>query len=81
MIATLPSQLQQYWQAFNKRASRSYVAGGDLASAIQVCHTSAQQKIASTIAYWNNDNDAPRFVADTYLSALTVLTAERLELL
>ena len=79
MIATLPSQLQQYWRAFNKRASRSYIAGGELASAIQVCHTAAQQKIACTIAYWNNDNDAPRFVADTYLSALTALAGERLD--
>lgn len=78
MIAALPHQFKSCWQAFNKRASRSYVAGGELDSALQACHTAAQQKIASTIAYWNNDNDAPRFVADTYLSALTVLADERL---
>lgn len=72
------SALRGYWQAFNKRASRAYVAGSDLASAIQVCHASAQQQMASTIAYWNGDDDAPRYVADTYLSALSVLADERL---
>lgn len=78
MITALPRQIKNYWQAFNKRASRSYVAGGELASAIEVCRASTQQKLASTVAYWNNDTDEARFVADTYLSALTVLADERL---
>jgi proline dehydrogenase len=67
-----------YAQAFTKRASRSYVAGAELANAVQVCHRLAQQGTASTVGYWNADNDAFRFVADAYLNALTVLAGEKL---
>lgn len=67
-----------YAQAFTKRASRSYVAGAELANAVQVCRRLAQQGTASTVGYWNADDDAFRFVADAYLNALAVLAGEKL---
>ncbi|MBI1764945.1 MAG: proline dehydrogenase [Acidobacteria bacterium] len=78
MTTALASKLHSCWQAFNKRASRAYVAGDELASAVRVCHQFAREGVSNTIAYWNSDHDAPRFVADTYLSALSVLADERL---
>lgn len=35
--------------------------------------------MASTVGYWNADDDALRFVADAYLNALTVLSHESLK--
>ncbi len=67
-----------YAQSFTKRASRSYVAGAELANAVQVCQRLAQQGTATTVGYWNADSDTYRFVADAYLNALTVLASEKL---
>ncbi len=67
-----------YAQSFTKRASRSYVAGAELANAVQVCQRLKQQGTATTVGYWNADSDAYRFVADAYLNALTVLASEKL---
>ena len=73
MIRQAKDLLKQHWLTFNKRASRSYVAGGELASALQVCQQFEQQGLANTVAYWNANDDAPRLVADNYLCTLTAL--------
>jgi proline dehydrogenase len=60
-------------------ASRAYIAGPDLTDAIRACHRFSERKIASTIGYWNGDDDTTEKVADTYVAALDALMMERLD--
>jgi proline dehydrogenase len=60
-------------------ASRAYVAGPELSDAVRACHRFARRGAASTLGYWNGDDDPPRLVADTYLAALDATTGEGLE--
>lgn len=62
-----------------KLASRAYVAGPELSDAVRACHRFARQGAASTLGYWNGDDDSPRLVADTYLAALDATAGECLD--
>ncbi len=60
-------------------ASRAYVAGPDLTDAIRACHRFSEQKVASTIGYWDGDGDTKEKVADAYVAALNALKANQLD--
>jgi proline dehydrogenase len=60
-------------------ASRAYVAGPDLKDAIRACHRFSERGVASTIGYWNGDDDTTEKVVNTYVAALDVLLIERLD--
>jgi len=77
MIA-LRRMLRACWVPLAARAARGYVAGPDLADALQTCRRLAQQGFAGTVCYWNGRDDSPRYIADEYLGVLAGLARERL---
>jgi len=79
MNSNLQYMLRLCWQPLTKRASRSYVAGAELANAVNACHRFARQGFASTVGFWSGENDDHRLVADAYLNALAVLAGEGLD--
>ena len=52
------------------RAASSYVAGSELADAIDVARTVERDGMGSTIAYWNTLNEDPASVCAAYLAAI-----------
>lgn len=60
-------------------ASRAYVAGPELADAIRACHRFSGLGVASTIGYWNGDNETTDLVAASYLEAIEASRREGLD--
>jgi proline dehydrogenase len=60
-------------------ASRAYVAGPELPDAIRACHKFSERRVASTIGYWNDDNDTPEIVAGAYIAAIEALMSEQFD--
>ena len=73
MIARLRHLAWSSWRPIAERAARAYVAGPDLADALQVCQALGRNGMATTICPWDRDDDSPRRVADSYLAALARL--------
>lgn len=71
--------LLPYWRPISRLAARSYVAGGNLTEALEICHRISRQGFASTVAFWNGDGDQPSAVADAYRGALGALASEGLD--
>jgi proline dehydrogenase len=67
------------WTLLARWAGRSYVAGAELADALQTCRNLAQQGTASTACFWNKEGDDPKLVAQAYLDILHALTKEDLD--
>jgi proline dehydrogenase len=55
------------------RASRSYVAGADLASALRVGRDFQRQGFGSTVCFWDGPGDASELIAAQYLSIIDAL--------
>ncbi|HEV8713327.1 MAG TPA: proline dehydrogenase, partial [Candidatus Binatia bacterium] len=68
--------LRACWSPLVKRAAQAYVAGPELADALQVCSSLSRQGIASTLGYWNREGERPRQVAEVYLTALATLSGK-----
>ncbi|MBI1761488.1 MAG: proline dehydrogenase [Acidobacteria bacterium] len=63
------------WQRLAHFAGRRYIAGATVAEAVQTSRQLAGQNFASTICYWNGEQDAPALVAQHYLDILNELSA------
>ena len=79
MIAPLRRLAWSTWRPIAERAARAYVAGPELAHALQVCRALARQGMATTICPWDAESDNPRQVADWYLAALDGLAGAGLD--
>lgn len=55
------------------RASRAYVSGSDLASALRVSRQLHGQGVASTLCYWDGNGDSPESTAGHYLNIIEAL--------
>ena len=60
-------------QSLIRRAASSYTAGPTLKDASAACERFASERIASAVCYWNNDFDAPLFVAGSYLRLIDII--------
>jgi proline dehydrogenase len=60
-------------------ASRAYVAGPDLPDAIRACHRFSERSVASTVGYWDSDDDTPDLVARSYIDAINALVKDGLD--
>jgi proline dehydrogenase len=58
-----------------RRASRAYIAGDTLDDALRVADQLASTGTASTLGFWNADEDPTRHVTDVYLAAIRSLAA------
>jgi len=79
MIAQIRRLVWTSWRPIAERAARAYVAGPELADALQICHALARQGMATTICPWDGEGHTPRQVADSYLAALAGLAGTGLE--
>jgi len=79
VIAPLRRLAWSTWRPIAERAARAYVAGPELAHALQVCRALARQGMATTICPWDAESDNPRQVADWYLAALDGLAGAGLD--
>ena len=75
----LRNTLRTYAGPLVRFASRGYIAGPELADAMQACQRYSRQGIASTIGYWNDDNDTPQLVARTYSASMDAIAGEGLD--
>jgi proline dehydrogenase len=59
------------------RAAGAYAAGADLASLAAVCRRLHDQKLLTTVCYWNRDSDSSQEVAAAYNGLLDVISTWR----
>jgi len=68
------------WQPLLRKAARSYVAGPDLPDALRLAQTFAARGVpASTLCFWDAQDDLPRHVADMYLATMRAIQSARLD--
>lgn len=68
------------WLPLLRKAARSYVAGPRLQDAIQVARSFAARGVpATTLCFWDAQDDVPRHVADMYRAAVQAIETERLD--
>ena len=79
MSRSLRDMLRACWLPIAERAARAYVAGPELSDALRTGHWLSRQGFASSIGFWNGDDDEPRQVADAHLAALDALAGENLD--
>ena len=61
------------------RASRAYVAGTDLASALRVSRELQGQGVACTLCYWDGPDDHPESTAGQYLDILEAIGRKEID--
>lgn len=68
------------WQPLLKRAAQSYVAGPELPNALRLAQSFAARGVsASTLCFWDGEDDQPRHVADMYLATVRAIETARLD--
>src|SRR5262245_33560117 len=67
--------LRTLWSPLARRAARAYVAG----PALCACRLAARRDIASTIGFWNGNDQAPEEVTAAHLAALDGLGHDTLD--
>lgn len=71
--------LDASWDLAARRAARVYVAGPELADATRMCRSLARAGFSSIVCRWNDRDETPRFVADTYLAAVEAIARSQLD--
>ena len=61
-------------QSLIKRAASAYTAGPGIQDARNACERLAREGIASTVCYWDVYADQPRFVSQSYIDLLGVIS-------
>jgi proline dehydrogenase len=61
-------------QSLIRRAASAYTAGPAINDARQVCERLAGEGIASTVCYWDVYADQPRFISQSYIDLLGVIS-------
>ena len=68
------------WLPLLRKAARSYVAGPELADALRLAQTfAARGAPASTLCFWDAQDDLPRLIADRYVAALRAIQRARMD--
>jgi proline dehydrogenase len=68
------------WLPLLRKAARSYVAGPELPDALRLAQTFAARGVpASTLCFWDAQDDLPRRVADMYLATVRAIQSARLD--
>jgi len=68
------------WRPLLRKAARSYVAGPELTDALRLAQTFVARGVpASTLCFWDAQDDLPRHVADMYLAAVQAIRSARLD--
>ena len=62
-----------------QRASRAYVAGTDLSSALRVSHELGNHGVACTLCYWDGPDDHPESTAGQYLDILEAISHKKID--
>jgi proline dehydrogenase len=62
-----------------QRAARAYVGGESLGDALAVARRMANERLPTTLGFWNADEVQPRQVADDYLTAIEQITAAEID--
>jgi proline dehydrogenase len=79
MTRLLRKALWAGWHPLAHFAGRRYSAGATVAEAVQTSRQLAEHNFASTVCYWNGEQDAPELVARHYLEILDELSAAKLD--
>ncbi len=79
MTRLLRKVLWAGWQPLAHFAGRRYSAGATVADAVETSRQLAGQNFASTVCYWNGEQDAPELVARHYLDILDELAEAKLD--
>lgn len=68
------------WLPLLRKAAQGYVAGPDLPDAVRLAETFAARGVpASTLCFWDAQEDIPRHVADMYLAAVQAIQSAHLD--
>ncbi|MGA2736235.1 MAG: proline dehydrogenase [Bryobacteraceae bacterium] len=68
------------WLPLLRKAARSYVAGPELPDVLRLARTFAARGVpASTLCFWDAQDDAPRHVADMYLATVQAIQSAHLD--
>jgi proline dehydrogenase len=68
--------LRACWLPLARIAARSYVAGPALGDAVRVVRRLAARRVASTVGFWNGDDESPGEVLHQYLTAIDAVVRE-----
>lgn len=79
MISIVKNAVWTAWSVAAKRAARAYVAGVTIEDAVRVCCWLSEQSLASTIAFWDGEEDTPFEVTTRYLTVLDKIASEKLD--
>lgn len=79
MKSNLRSAVRACERRLGKWVTKAYAAGPELEDAVRMCHEFRQRGMASDVCYWANDDQAPRRVADAYISAIRAVANEGLD--
>jgi len=66
------------WERLAKVMAGSYIVGPELEDALRVCHRLAPSR-ATTICYWNTEEESPQKVASAYTRAIDALVKDNLD--
>jgi proline dehydrogenase len=67
------------WSAIARRTARAYVAGPTIEDALRVCRWLSERSLATTIGFWDGEEDPPDEVTARYLEVLNAIAAEKLD--
>jgi proline dehydrogenase len=68
------------WLPLLRKAARCYVAGPELPDALRLAQTFAARGVpASTLCFWDAQDDLPRHVADMYLATVRAIQSVHLD--
>jgi proline dehydrogenase len=68
------------WMPLLKRAARGYVAGPDLQDGVRLARSFVARGVpASTLCFWDAQDDTPRHVADMYVATVRSVAGARLD--
>ncbi len=79
MIPLVKNFVWTLWSAVARRTARAYVAGPAIEDALRVCRWLSEQSLATTVGFWDGEEDTPGEVTARYLEVLDAIAAENLD--
>jgi proline dehydrogenase len=79
VISVVKNIIWTVWSGVAKRTARAYIAGPAIEDAIRVCCWLSEQSLASTIGFWDGEENTPLDVTAQYLAVLDTIASEKLD--
>ncbi len=79
LLARLSRRAKAPLHALARQAARSYISGDRIQDALAVAGRLAQQRLASTVGFWDGASDSPESVFNAYQAGVSSLAGAKLD--